>query len=113
MDKTDEALRAAAIDALLNATRQTAAEAAITDLGYAHYANGLSDFGVWVRMVAEDLVEHDYKGSLPDFQKVYERVSRRWQVSHASPAEADVIRDDEFLGRKLAFSEPTRDFHRV
>ena len=91
MDKTDEALRAAAIDALRNATRQAAAEAAITDLGYAHYANGLPDFGLWVRMVAEDLVEYDYKGSLPDFQKVYEKVSRRWQVSHASPSEADVI----------------------
>ena len=91
MNQIDEALRAAAIDTLRNATRQTAAEAAITDLGYAHYANGLPDFGVWVRMVAEDLVEYDYKGSLPDFQKVFERVSRRWQVSHASPSEADVV----------------------
>ena len=35
-EPNDEALRAAAIDTLRNATRQTAAEAAITDLGYAH-----------------------------------------------------------------------------
>lgn len=105
MDKTDEALRTDAIDALRNATRQTAAEAAITDLGYAHYANGLPDFGVWVRMVAEDLVEFDYKGSLPDFQKVFERVSRRWQVSHASPSEADMVTHLEET--KAPGSEPT------
>ena len=105
MDKTDEALRTSAIDALRNATRQTAADAAITDLGYAHYANGLPDFGVWVRMVAEDLVEYDYKGSLPDFQKVFEKVSRRWQVSHASPSGPDVIAHLEKT--KTPGSEPT------
>jgi SpoVK/Ycf46/Vps4 family AAA+-type ATPase len=89
MNQTDEALRTAAIDALRNAERQTAAEAAITDLGYAHYANGLPDFGIWVRLVAEDIVESDYKGSLPDFHKVYEKASRRWQVSQILPSNAD------------------------
>ena len=91
MNQTDEALRAAAIDALRDSTRQTAAVAAITDLGYAHYANGPRDFGLWVRMVAEDLVEIDYKGSLPDFQKVFERVSRRWLVSQPPPSETNAI----------------------
>jgi SpoVK/Ycf46/Vps4 family AAA+-type ATPase len=89
MNQTDEALRTAAIDALRSAARQTAAEGAITDLGYAHYANGRPDFGIWVRMVTEDIVESDYKGSLPDFHKVYEKASRRWQVSQVLPLDAN------------------------
>jgi hypothetical protein len=89
MNQTDEVLRTAAIDALRNAARQTAAEAAITDLGFAHYANGLPDFGMWVRMVTEDIVESDYKGSLPDFHKVYEKASRRRQVSQVLPLNAN------------------------
>jgi len=91
MNQTDEVLRTAAIDALRNAARQTAAEAAITDLGFAHYANGLPDFGMWVRMVTEDIVESDYKGSLPDFHKVYEKASRRRQVSQVLPLNANSL----------------------
>ena len=110
MNQTDEKLRVAAIDALQNATRRNAAEAAILDLGHAHYAGSIPDFGVWVRLVAEDLVANDYKGSLPDFHQVYENVSRRWQVSQKLPSDANritPIEETNTPGPELKSSAPS------